>query len=172
MIVFKVHVLTSLSFLIRVFLYYTCFGRSDTMSVMLIRTPPAANVRVADNNGIIVNMNDKEFSDLARNSRPKEMMSSDSKKVRSTLYLHNRLYFLSFTPFEWSEWLCGRDEPFSWLLTKPLLYKKLVFTSPNTKMWLEDMAYFTYWVFVKWSWSIFFSFQYLVLYFYFWGGGG
>ena len=102
MIVFKVHVglLTSLSFLIRVFLYYTCFGRSDTMSVMLIRTPPAANVRVADNNGIIVNMNDKEFSDLARNSRPKEMMSSDSKKVRSTLYLHNRLYFLSFTPFE------------------------------------------------------------------------
>ena len=75
------------------------------MRIMLVglQTPPAAEMSFADNNSIIVDMNDKDLSDLVRNSRPKEMMPSDSKKVRIiliTLYLHNRLYILSFTPFE------------------------------------------------------------------------
>ena len=63
------------------------------MRIMLVglQTPPAAEMSFADNNSIIVDMNDKEFSDLVKNSRPKEMISVDSKKVRSTLYLHNRL---------------------------------------------------------------------------------
>ena len=61
------------------------------MRIMLVQTPPAAEMSFADNNGIIVDMNDKEFSDLVKNSRPKEMISFNSKKVRSTLYLHNRL---------------------------------------------------------------------------------
>ena len=72
------------------------------MRIMLVQAPPAAEMSFADNS-IIVDMNDKELSDLVRNSRPKEMMPSDSKKVRIiliTLYLHNRLYILSFTPFE------------------------------------------------------------------------
>ena len=53
------------------------------MRIMLVQTPPAADMSFADNSGIIVDMNDKEFSDLVKNSRPKEMISLDSKRVRS-----------------------------------------------------------------------------------------
>ena len=55
------------------------------MRIMLVglQTPPVADMSFADNNDIMVDMNDKEFLDLVNNSRPKEMMSSDSKKVRS-----------------------------------------------------------------------------------------
>ena len=73
------------------------------MRIMLVQTPPAAEMSFADNNSIIVEMNDKELSDLVKNTRPKEMISLDSKKVRIiliTLYLHDRHYFLSFTPLE------------------------------------------------------------------------
>ena len=73
------------------------------MRIMLVQTPPVADMSFADNNGIIVDMNDKEFSDLVKNSRPKEMISLDSKKVRIiliTLYFHNMHYFLSFTLLE------------------------------------------------------------------------